>query len=58
MGKSVEPSEYRKAKQQMVSCRTSTCPNAGAKQGDEASEYCGACKTARRTVREFERARK
>lgn len=55
MGKSINESEYGKAKQQLKACRTTTCPNAGAREDAETSEYCGACKGARRTVKDYER---
>lgn len=56
MGKNVDQSEYQKAKHQLKSCKAAKCPNAGAEITDEESEFCGPCKGARRTARDFERA--
>ncbi len=66
MGKGISKDEYQRAKHQLKPCRVATCPNAARADGTplirspdrDATDatYCGACKTAKRTARDYERA--
>lgn len=54
MGKAIDAEDYRAAKAQMERCPDPDCRN-HTKEPDD--QPCAPCKTARKTVRDYERVR-